>query len=55
WRSPIYSFFKSEVTIEVYNGRISHFFTCSAQKCKSKTRGVQCYQDKGDKSSTANL
>ncbi|KAI0284144.1 hypothetical protein BC826DRAFT_872328, partial [Russula brevipes] len=26
-----------------------------ARKCKSKTRGVRRYQDKGDKSSTANL
>ena len=55
WRSPIYSFFKPKVTIQVHNGCVAHFFTCSAKKCKSGTRGVQRYQDKGDKSSTANL
>ena len=55
WRSPVYSFFKPEVTIEVHNGRVAHFFTCSVKKCKTSARGIQCYQDKGDKSSTANL
>ncbi|KAF8502338.1 hypothetical protein F5888DRAFT_1871875 [Russula emetica] len=55
WRSPIYSFFKPKVTIEVHHGRVAHFFTCSSKKCKTEARGVQRYQDKGDKSSTANL
>lgn len=55
WRSPIYSFFKPAVTIEFHNGRVAHFFTCSSKKCKTEARGVRRYQDKGDKSSTANL
>ena len=55
WRSPIYSFFKPEVTIEVHNGRVAHFFACKAKKCKTEARGVRRYQDKGDKASTANL
>jgi hypothetical protein len=54
WRSPVYSFFNPEVTIEIHKGRVSHVFTCSAKKCKS-TRNVRRYQDTGDKSSTANL
>ena len=48
-------FFKPKVTIQVHNGCVAHFFTCSAKKCKSGTRGVRRYQDKGDMSSTANL
>lgn len=55
WRSPIYSFFKPKVTIEVHHGRVAHFFACSAKKCKTEARGIRRYQDKGDKSSTANL
>jgi len=55
WRSPIYSFFKSTVTIEVHKNRVSHFFRCAAKKCKTDSKGVRRYQDKGDKSSTANL
>ena len=55
WRSPVYSFFKPEVTIEVHDGHVAHFFTCSAKKCKTTARGIRRYQDKGDKSSTANL
>ena len=55
WRSPIYAFFKPEVMVEIHKGRVSHFFTCSAKKCKTEARGVRRYQDKGDKSSTANL
>lgn len=55
WKSPIYLFFKSEVTIEVHKGCLTHFFTCSAKKCKTGARGVQRFQDTGDKSSTANL
>jgi hypothetical protein len=55
WRSPIYSFFKAEVKIEHVDGRVSHFFTCSSKKCKTSAGGVRRYQDKADKSSTANL
>ena len=55
WRSPVYSFFKPEVIIEVHDGRIAHFFTCSAKRCKTTAGGIRRYQDKGDKSSTANL
>jgi len=55
WRSPVYSFFKPDVTIEVHNGRVAHFFTCSAKKCMTEAKGIRRYQDKGDKSSTANL
>ncbi len=55
WRSPIYSFFETDVTVEVHKGRVAHFFTCAAVKCRSEAGGVRCFQDKGDKSSTANL
>lgn len=41
--------------IEVHNSRIAHFFTCSVKNCKTEAQGVWCYQDKGDKSSIANL
>jgi hypothetical protein len=55
WRSPIYGFFKPNVAIEIHKGRVSHFFRCAAKRCKTEARGVRRYQDKGDKSSTANL
>jgi hypothetical protein len=55
WRSPVYSFFKSEVNIQVHAGHVAHFFTCAAKQCRSSTGGVLRYQDKADKSSTANL
>jgi hypothetical protein len=55
WRSPIYSFFKSDMTIQEHNGHVAHFFTCSALKCRSEAGGVRCFQDKGNKSSAANL
>lgn len=55
WRSPIYLFFKSTVTIEVHKNRVSHFFQCAAKKCKTNSKGVWHYQDKGNKPSTANL
>lgn len=51
----MYSFFKHDVTIQVHEGRVAHFFTCSAAKCRSGTGGVRRFQDKADKSSTANL
>ncbi|KAN0113374.1 hypothetical protein V8E52_007775 [Russula decolorans] len=34
WRSPIYTFFKSEVVFQYHKGRPSHFFACAAPKCK---------------------
>jgi len=55
WRSPVYSFFKANVAVEIHKGHVSHFFTCSAAKCKSNIGGVRHFQDKADKSSTANL
>ena len=54
WRSPIYTFFKSDVIYQVHNGWPSHIFTCAAPKCKG-AGGVRRYQDLKDKSSTANL
>lgn len=55
WRSPIYTFFKSDVVFQVHDGRPSHFFPCAAPKCKVRAGGVRRYQDSTDKSSTANL
>ncbi|KAF8223903.1 hypothetical protein L208DRAFT_1059124, partial [Tricholoma matsutake] len=55
WRSPVYSFFKADVTIEVHKGCIVHFFACSAKNCKTEARGIQHYQDKHNKALTANL
>ena len=51
----MYLFFKHDVTIQKYKGRVAHFFSCSAVKCRSEGGGVQHFQDKADKSSTANL
>ncbi|KAF8225497.1 hypothetical protein L208DRAFT_1071688, partial [Tricholoma matsutake] len=55
WHSGIYSFFQPDVIIQKEDGRISHFFACAAKKCKSKVHSVWRFQDKRDKSSTANL
>jgi hypothetical protein len=56
WRSPIYSFFKSDaVSIQHHDGRLCHFFPCAALKCKTSVGGVRRFQDSKDKSSTANL
>lgn len=55
WRSPVYSFFKHNVTFDIHNGRVAHFFACAAKRCKTELGGVRHFQDKGDKSSTANL
>jgi hypothetical protein len=55
WRSPIYSFYKSDVAFQIYNDRPCHFFTCAAPKCKIPAGGVCRFQDSKDKSSTANL
>jgi hypothetical protein len=55
WRSPIYSFFKDNVTVEWLDNRPFHFFPCGARHCKTTLGGVRRYLDKGDKHSTANL
>lgn len=55
WRSPIYSFFKSEVSVQYHEGRPCHFFPCAARKCKTTLGGVRRFQDSKDKASTANL
>jgi hypothetical protein len=55
WRSPIYNFFKPNVTIQHHNDRLCHFFACAARSCKSSAGGVRRYQDSKDKASTANL
>ncbi|KAF8225867.1 hypothetical protein L208DRAFT_1015832, partial [Tricholoma matsutake] len=55
WCSWIYSFFIPDVIIQKEDGHISHFFACAVNKCKSKVHGVQHFQDKRDRSSTANL
>ena len=55
WRSPIYSFFKDEISIGYEKGRLYHFFPCAARRCKNNAGGVRRYQDKQDKHSTANL
>jgi len=55
WRSPIYSFFKSDISIETFEGRPCHFFPCAARKCRTTLGGVRRFQDSKDKASTANL
>jgi hypothetical protein len=56
WRSPIYSFFKSDgVSVQYHDGRLCHFFPCAALKCKTAAGGVRRFQDSKDRSSTANL
>ena len=55
WRSPIYSFFKSNVSVRYEGTQMYHFFPCSARRCKSETGGCRRFQDKGDRSSTSNL
>jgi hypothetical protein len=55
WRSPIYSFFRPNVSVQHHNGRLCHFFPCAARKCKTELGGVRRFQDSKDKASTANL
>lgn len=55
WRSPIYSFFKPDVSFQYYKTRPCHFFKCAARKCKVRAGGVRHFQDSKDKASTANL
>jgi hypothetical protein len=40
WRSAVYSFFKPDVTIEIHEGRVSHFFVCSSKKCMTSAKGI---------------
>ena len=41
--------------MQYHNGRLCHFFPCTARKCKTSLGGVRRYQDTKDKSSTTNL
>ena len=41
--------------MQYHNGRLCHFFPCTARKCKTSLGGVHRYQDTKDKSSTTNL
>ena len=58
-RSPIYSFFHTDVKIERSEaGRVAHIFKCFAIHCagKGKDARLVCrFTDKGDKNSTSNL
>jgi hypothetical protein len=55
WTSPVYGFFRADVTVAYADGRKYHFFPCAARHCKSKDNGVRRYQDNQDWSSTSNL
>ena len=55
WQSPIYSFFKPDITLKYYKNHPCHFFKCAAKKCKTRAGGVCCFQDSKDRASTANL
>jgi hypothetical protein len=59
WKSPVYSFFYTDVKIEISEaGRVAHIFKCSAIHCQGKgkdARLVRHFTDKGDKNSTSNL
>jgi hypothetical protein len=55
WRSPIYSFFKPDVSFQYYEDRPCHVFSCAGSKCKARARVVRRFQDSKDKASTANL
>ena len=58
WRSPIYAFYRPEVTISYTNGCHAHDFICTAKNCKGKGRNarmVQRYLDKKDNKSTSSL
>ncbi|KAJ7157518.1 hypothetical protein C8R43DRAFT_1125208 [Mycena crocata] len=55
WRSPVYSFYKSTVTIGYDKGRKYHFFYCTNPKCRNgKNGGIRRYLDKKDLASTGN-
>jgi hypothetical protein len=55
WRSPIYNFFHTDVSIDYESERLYHFFKCAARACKTPMGGVRRYQDSKDRNSTANL
>ena len=56
WRSPIYGFFKANVSVGYDEGRKFHFFKCAAQYCKGKGhKGVRRYLDSKDRAATSNL
>ena len=55
WCSPIYTFFKLDVTFQYHEGQPCHVFTCVALKCKSCAKTICHFQDLKDKASTANL
>jgi hypothetical protein len=56
WRSPIYQFFLSEVTVGHDKGHKFHFFKCAATRCRNKgIHGVRRYQDSKDRGATSNL
>jgi hypothetical protein len=55
WRSPVYSFFKSEVTIGYEKGRKYHFFACAARNCVKENHGVRRFLDSKDRAATSNL
>ncbi|KAI0282629.1 hypothetical protein BC826DRAFT_896543, partial [Russula brevipes] len=54
WRSAVYGFFKTRVSIGYDQGCKFHFFRCASNKCKG-TGGVRRYQDSKDRSATSNL
>ncbi|KAJ7355968.1 hypothetical protein DFH08DRAFT_511929 [Mycena albidolilacea] len=55
WTSPVYGFFRADVTVAYADGRKYNFFPCAARHCKSKDNRVRRYQDNQDRSSTSNL
>ena len=59
WKSPVYSFFHTDVKIDISEaGRVAHVFRCSAIHCEGKgkdARLVRRFTDKGDRNSTSNL
>ena len=55
WRSPIYNFFQSDVSVGYEGEHLYHFFKCGARVCKTHMGGVRRYQDSKDRNSTANL
>ena len=55
WRSAVYQFFSSNVTVGYDNGCKYHFFKCVAQRCRNKgLHGVRRYQDSKDQGTTSN-
>src|ERR1700738_4373455 len=56
WRSPVYQFFTSNVTVGYDKGRKYHFFKCASQRCRNKgLHGVRRFQDSKDRGATSNL